>query len=151
MLPDVATTETFVDTGAGLELPPHPLSSPALSERTAITHSFEKRRRRLQKRQLSATARLAGGSSGRDRSGSSLAEDEAETVSVTCVCVPAEGVTVAGRKEQVAPAGNPVQLKVVGALKPNSGVTEITIVALSPGSTVSEVAEAEIVNIGGIV
>ena len=53
------------------------------------------------------------------------------------------GVTVAGEKMQVAPAGWPEQVKEIAALNPLSGVTVTAVVPLFPAVRVSEAGERE--------
>lgn len=57
------------------------------------------------------------------------------TVSVV-LAASLEGVTLAGEKLQLAPAGSPEQLKVTDCAKPPLGVTVKLIVALWPAATV---------------
>ena len=58
-------------------------------------------------------------------------------VSVVEAAAP-DGVTAAGEKLHVVPAGNPEQLNDTDELKPFTGVTEIVLVPLCPGTTVSD-------------
>ena len=53
-------------------------------------------------------------------------------------------VTDAGLKDAVAPAGNPLTLKVTAPVNPPDGVTVAVDVALPPGVTVTEAGVAEI-------
>jgi hypothetical protein len=54
------------------------------------------------------------------------------------------GVTAAGEKLHVVPTGNPEQLNDTEELNPVSGVTEIMLVPLCPGATVSDAGKAVI-------
>ena len=149
--PEVATTETVEVTGLGLELPPQPESSVAPAEviASASSKSFALRRF-LQPMQQRARASVAPGSFPENGAWSRwrLAVLDAEMVRVV-VATPPEGVTLGGANVQVAPAGRPVQLKVVAPVKPLCGVTEMVTVPLWPGSMVSEDTDVEMVNVGG--
>ena len=76
------------------------------------------------------------------------AVEEAETVSVELAAAP-DGVTVAGEKAQVPPAGNPVQLRVVADANPFCGVTLSVIVPLWLGEIVSDAGETAREKVGG--
>ena len=69
-------------------------------------------------------------------------------VSVVEVAAP-DGVTAAGEKLHVVPAGNPEQLNDTDELNPFTGETEIVLVPLCPGTTVSDAGEAAIEKSGG--
>jgi hypothetical protein len=69
-------------------------------------------------------------------------------VSWVVVAAVPEGVTVAGAKEHVAPAGSPEQAKVTAELNPFTGVTDSVTVPWSPESTVSDDGEALSVKLG---
>lgn len=53
------------------------------------------------------------------------------------VVVPVPLGTLVGLKEQVAPAGNPEQLKVTVPVKPLLGVRVIVVVVLAPAATLA--------------
>jgi hypothetical protein len=55
-----------------------------------------------------------------------------------------DGVTAAGEKLHVVPTGNPEQLNDTEEVNPFTGVTEIVLVPLCPGTTVSDAGEAVI-------
>jgi len=55
-----------------------------------------------------------------------------------------EGVTAAGEKMHVVPESNPEQLNDIEEENPFTGVTEIVLVPLCPGTTVSDAGEAVI-------
>jgi hypothetical protein len=87
----------------------------------------------------------ANGKNERSRCGN--AEDSVPAEMVNCVvAAEPEGVTVAGLKEQVAPAGRPEQAKLTAELNPFCGVT--VRVTLPLVSAVSEAADAARVKLG---
>ena len=96
----------------------------------------------------SVTPGISPGNCGREFGRTTLALEEAETVSVV-VATPPEGVTLAGEKVHVAPAGSPEHPKVVAEAKPFCGVIEIVTVPLCPGAMVSDGCETEIEKVGG--
>ena len=71
------------------------------------------------------------------------ADADAETVRVVVAAAPHEGVTVAGKKLHVVPAGSPEQAKETAELKPPAGVTEIAVVPLVPAVAVNDAGDAE--------
>jgi hypothetical protein len=64
-------------------------------------------------------------------------------VSVVEAAAP-NGVMAAGEKLHVVPTGNPEQLNDTDEVNPFTGVTEIVLVPLCPGTTVSDAGEAVI-------
>ena len=80
---------------------------------------------------------------------SSRARALAAMVSCELTALP-DGVTVAGLKEQVSPAGKPEQAKLTGELNPISGVTISVTTPLPPASTVSVFGDALNVKVGEV-
>ena len=149
--PDVAVTVTVDVTGSDEVTTgeaPQPLSRPIPTTLTASSKSIGKRRRFFQPRQQSATARAEPGKSGLLFRWS--AADAAAVVTVSAVDAGApDGVTVAGKKLHVAPAGSPeVQLNETAELKPLSGVT-VALTTICPGTTVSDARDVLTVKSGG--
>ena len=121
------------------DAPPQPLSRLRPATLNKSSTSICKRRRFLQPKQQSATARLVAG-----KSGTELRRRAAVVgvVTVSTVDVAPGGVTVAGEKLHVAPVGKPEQLNETAELKPFSGVTETVVAPLSPAATVNAVGVA---------
>ena len=81
--------------------------------------------------------------------GLSLDSAAAGTATVAIVCAgPAAVVTELGLKEQLAPAGNPKQVKETGWLKPFCGATERVYVTVPPAGTEAESGAASSVKPG---
>jgi len=64
-------------------------------------------------------------------------------VSVVEAAAP-DGATAAGEKLHVVPTGNPEQLNDTDDVNPFTGVTEMVLVPLCPGATVSDAGKAVI-------
>lgn len=121
IVPDVAVTITVLGLGAGE--PPHPESAlnPAMAKARNTTSCS--RCRLLTPNKQTATANIAPtGSLPGSVGGASCRSDAvvaaADTVSVVVAAAPATGVTVAGEKLQVAPAGKPEQANVIVEANP---------------------------------
>jgi hypothetical protein len=72
-------------------------------------------------------------------------------VTVSVVAVVPGGVTVAGKKLQVAPAGNPEQANETAESNPPAAVIETVVLPLDPALTVSADGDAAKVNPDAIV
>jgi hypothetical protein len=124
IVPEVATTEMVLETGLELECPPpHAERSVRAEVVKAKSRSWRKSRRRRQRKVASTKANIGVANDGPPGPGcwserGRLAVEDAEMVSVVDIAAPAEGVTEAGEKLQVTPAGRPVQLKVVAPVNP---------------------------------
>jgi hypothetical protein len=86
-------------------------------------------------------AKAVSGTIGRELVREAADWELVETVS-TVVAAAAEGVTVVGLKEQVAPTGRPEQAKLTTELKPYCGVTVNVTVPSPPELTVSAEGDA---------
>lgn len=101
-----------------------------------------KNRRRFQLKKQKATASVAPGKSEFDLLLAAVDVLIGATVTMVDALAP-EGVTVAGVKVQAEPAGNDGHVKVIGELKPLSGVTVRTVLPFCPGKTDKAVGETE--------
>jgi hypothetical protein len=138
--------------GGGVEdppLPPHPLSKPNPAMLTASRSSICRRRRFFQPMQQKAAANAASGNSGRRSRCSAADVAVADTVTVVVAVAPPEGVTVAGEKVHVSPAGNCEQVNETAEAKPPCGITETVMVPLCPEDSVSDVGAAVTEKSGG--
>jgi len=129
--------------------PPHALTSTRPAALTASSTTRNTPRRLRIPKQQSRTASAVTGKSGREPRRISADVDAVETVSVVDAAAVPVGVTVAGAKLQVAPAGKPEQAKDTAELKPLAGVTETVVVPLLPAATVKDTGKAAIVKVGG--
>jgi hypothetical protein len=126
---------------------PHPFTSPTPARLTASSASSGQFLRFLQPSQHSAIATAVSGHTGIPRRCNAALADAVVTVS-TVEVVPG-GVTVAGKKLQVAPAGNPEHANETAESNPPAGETVIVVVPLLPPFTVNELGAAATVNPGG--
>jgi len=153
-VPEVPVTVTVEVTGCVPPPPPpppdpplpHPLNKPSPPKPT-ITTSINNRRRFLNPKQQTATAIAAPGNRAPEPRRTSAVDEDVATVSVVEV-VPG-GVTVAGEKLHVAPAGSPEQLNETAALNPLAGVTVTVVVPLPPADTLIEPGEAATEKLAG--
>jgi len=152
--PDVAVMVTVEVTGVGgggpedPPPPPQPLRKSKPAALSDKTKSISRRRRFLNLNPQSAMAKADPGSIGNPlRRCCAVA---AEVVTVTDVDVVPGGVTLAGEKLQVAPAGRPEeQAKETAEAKPPCGASEIVAVPLAPAVTDIVAGEAAIEKSGG--
>jgi hypothetical protein len=148
--PEVAVTFTVPDSGVDV-LPPPEFEDPPLQAVTQVRLSVaamhriqsEYQRRFLNRMKHSENASAATGMYRSGDGGRLLALVLAEIVSIVEATAP-DGVTVAGEKLHVVPAGKPEQLNDTDELNPFTGVIEIVLVPLCPGAIVSDAAEAVI-------
>lgn len=152
--PDEAVTVTVEVTSGGdepLPLLPVPLPQPKvkpnpMSPKTAsINNGVPRRLRQPNRNRVAATAVIGNNGPESEREAADCAS--AEMVS-WAVAAPPEGVTVAGLKEHVAPAGRPEQAKLTGESNPFCGVTVRLTVPSLPETTVSEGGDVSSVNVG---
>jgi hypothetical protein len=128
--------------------PPQPLRKPKPAALSDKTKSISRRRRFLNPNPQYAMAKADPGSIGNSlRRCCAVA---AEAVTVTDVDVVPGGVTLAGEKLQVAPAGRPEeQAKETAEANPPCGASEIVAVPLAPAVTDIVAGEAAIEKSGG--
>jgi hypothetical protein len=147
----MVTVEVTGVGGGGPEDPPPPPQPLRKSKPAALsdkTKSISRRRRFLNLNPQSAMAKADPGSIGNPlRRCCAVA---AEVVTVTDVDVVPGGVTLAGEKLQVAPAGRPEeQAKETAEAKPPCGASEMVAVPLAPAVTDIVAGEAAIEKSGG--
>ena len=152
--PDVAVMVTVEVTGVGgggpedPPPPPQPLRKPKPAALSDKSKSISRRRSFLNPNPQYAMAKADPGSIGNSlRRCCAVA---AEVVTVTDVDVVPGGVTLAGEKLQVAPAGRPEeQAKETAEAKPPCGASEMVAVPLAPAVTDIVAGEAAIEKSGG--
>ena len=127
--------------------PPQPKVSPSPTSAATSMMCCNPRRFFLKKKHK-LTAKVVNGINGRDLDREATDCEPVEIVS-TVVAAGPEGVTEAGLKEQIAPAGSPEQAKLTAELKPYSGVMVSETVPDPPDWTVSEESEAPNVKFAG--
>ena len=141
--PDVAVTVIVEVVALRAEInaaPPQPfiVHSPIpLAASSTITN---RRRRFLNPKQKSATARTDPGNRGPDAGWIAAAVVEAFNVSIDEAGAPG-GVTVGGEKLHEVPEGNPEQVNETAELNPLTGETETMLELLCPAITVNDVGE----------
>jgi hypothetical protein len=141
--PDVAVTVTVVVAALRVEVNAAPLQPFIMHSPTPLTASStitNRRRRFLNPKQKSATARTDLESQGPGAGRIAAAVVETFNVSIDEVGAP-DGVTVGGEKLHDVPEGNPEQVNETAELNPLTGVTETMLVLLCPAITVTEVGE----------
>lgn len=151
IVPDTPFTVTVALTAFGGIFTPQPDSIPRPATLTTSRNMASKLRRFLspkQKHSAHASAAPPGNSGLEPRSS---AADVAVVVTVSCAgeLVFPEGVTEAGEKEHVAPAGSPEQLNVTVELNPPCGVSVTVAVPLPPAFTLREEGATAMLKPGG--
>lgn len=131
----------------GEDPPPHPISWPQ-TKTPAATKRKNRIRCRRKRRQQSIAAIEVTGISGKEFCFIKLALLDVLTVSVVVAATP-DGVTIAGEKAQVAPAGKPEQVNEAEESKPFCGVIVTVVVPLCLASTVIDAGETVIEKSGG--
>ena len=145
-------TVTVEVLGCGLEEDPPPQADSRLkpAKPTVSTRRSCALRRLLQPSRHRANANAVPEPSGRTsgRASRFAAAVPVATVSVVFAAAAPDGVTVAGEKLHVAPAGKPPHANVTGELKPFCGVTDTATVPLCPVATVTAAGETPTVKDG---
>jgi hypothetical protein len=147
MLPDVAVMVT-VEVVACFDDAPHPESMPKPTVVTANASMICTLRRFLNPKKQRAIANVASGNNGLELWRRAAVVVAALVIVTVVEAAPAVGVTVAGLKAHVAPAGSPEHANVTAPLKPFCGVTVRLNVPDAPEATVSDVGFAAIAKLG---